>query len=142
MGRTLVKKEINRKTTFWDFLIALGSGIVNLLKIEKIICIVILYVLFRDIYFLRHFSDGDVYRKYLIDTNILVQLLNSGNDKIYVTIIICLIIICIILLCVIRFVYVKEINRLAEERSRMMHDLALGNFRPLKVHSSSEKERR
>ena len=140
MGRTRSKQEIIKKTTVWDFLIAFGSGFVNLLKIEKIVCIVVVYILCRDIYFLTQAGNID-YQNRIIDTELITKILMNENTREFIlfTIIVCLVIIILILVGVIRFVYVKEINRLAEERSRLMHDVALGKFEPLKKHNTSKK---
>ncbi len=140
MGRTRSKQEIIKKTTVWDFLIAFGSGFVNLLKIEKIVCIVVVYILCRDIYFLTQAGNID-YQNRIIDTELITKILMNENAREFIlfTIIVCLVIIILILVGVIRFVYVKEINRLAEERSRLMHDMALGKFEPLKKHNTSKK---
>ena len=140
MGRTRSKQEIIKKTTVWDFLIAFGSGFVNLLKIEKIVCIVVVYILCRDIYFLTQAGNID-YQNRIIDTELITKILMNENTREFIlfTIIVFLVIIILILVGVIRFVYVKEINRLAEERSRLMHDMALGKFEPLKKHNTSKK---
>ena len=72
-------------TTFWDFLIAFGSGIVNLLKIEKIICIVVLYLIGRDLYFTLHIENKDFYQENIIDAGELIRLIinSENNDAIY-----------------------------------------------------------
>lgn len=140
MGGTKRKQEIIKKTTVWDFLIAFGSGFVNLLKLEKIVCIVIVYLLCRDIYFLTQAGNID-YQNRIIDTELISKILMNGNTREFIlfSVIVCLVVIILILVGVIRFVYVKEINRLAEERSRLMHDMALGKYEPLKKHNSSKE---
>lgn len=134
-------KIVNKKTSFWDFLIALGSGILNLIKIEKIICIVILYLLGRDFFFTTNIDKGEIYQKNIISASEIIQLiLNSDKkDTIYIAIICMLFIIILILITIIRCVYVKEINRLVKDRRRLMHDVEKGNFTPLNDHHSSEE---
>lgn len=135
------RKEKNQSTTFWDFLIVLGSGIVNLLKIEKIICIIILYLLLRDFYFTLHIDKGAIYQKNLLDaTELLHEIINSGDNKdiIYLAIIIMLCFIIITLIIVINTVYKREISRLTRERSRLMHDMGTNNFTTLREHRSSD----
>lgn len=132
---------VSKKTTFWDFLIALGSGIVNLIKIEKIICIVILYLLGRDFYFTKNIDKGEIYQTNVISAGeILKIILDSDNkDIIYIAIICVLFITILIIVILTRCVYVKEINRLVRDRRRLMHDVERGNFTHLKDHHSSEE---
>lgn len=131
---------VNKETNLWDFLISFGSGIVNLIKIEKIICIVILYLLGRDFYFTKNIDKGEFYQKNIVSSGDLIKLIleSDSKDIIYITIICILFITILILIIVIRCVYVREINRLARDRRRLMHDVEIGNFRPLKNHHSSE----
>lgn len=138
--RTIKNKK---KTGFWDFLIALGSGIVNLLKIEKIICIIILYLLGRDFYFTKNIDNSAIYENNIISASEILKLIleNNNNDIIYISIIIILLITILIMIIVIRCVYVREINRLVKDRRRLMHDIEMGNFTPLKNHNSSEEDK-
>lgn len=131
---------VNKKKTIWDFLIALGNGIVNLLKIEKIICIVILYLLGRDLYFTINIDRGDIYQKNIISAGEIIKYIidSDSNDIIYIAIISVLFITLLILVAVIRFVYVREINRLVRDRRKLMHDIEICNFTPLKDHHSSD----
>lgn len=141
MKRHNKKKSANQKTTFLDFLIVLGSGFVNLLKIEKIICIIILYLLARDFYFSRHLEDGEIYQKNILDAaSLLQQIINSGDNKdfLYLAIIFVLCFIIITLIVVINTVYKREISRLTRERSRLMHDMGTNTFTTLREHRSSE----
>ena len=136
-GRT---ERVQKRTTFWDFLIALGGGIVNLIKIEKVICIIFLYLIGRDIYFTVNIDKGDIYREKVIDAATIFKLIleNDNNDILYISIIIVLTIILLILIFVIKSVYVREIDRLSKERSRLIHDIRNGDFKPLKTHYSSK----
>lgn len=129
------------QTTFWDFLIAIGSGIVNLLKIEKVICLLFLYLIGRDLYFTLHIENKEFYQENIIDAGELIRLIinSENNDVIYFSIMFVLLCIILILIFVIRRVYVKEIDRLSKERSQLMHDISLGNFTPLEKHYSSEE---
>lgn len=143
MGRHRGEVTIVKKTTFFDFLIALGNGIVNLMKIDKIICIVILYLIARDFFFIKNIDHGEIYQKNILDATYLLQkILESGDNKdiIYLSVIFVLCIIIFVLIGVIKFVYKKEIQRLVRERSRLMHDFKNGTFTPLKEHHSSEGE--
>ena len=132
----------NRKTTLWDFLIAFGSGIVNLFKFEKIVCIIILYLIGRDIYFTRNIEKGDIYRQNVLNaTDILRMALESESDRelIYIVIIVILAAIVLVLIGTIKFIYQKEIDRLSKERSRLMHDIGIGQYTRLSTHRSSER---
>lgn len=142
MDESTKKPEI-KNTNIFDFLMAFGSGLVNLLKIERIICLVVLYLLFRDIYFTLNIEKGNSYEKNVLNAKeILEIILNSdSSDAIFIVCIIALIIIIIILIVITRTVYVKEIHRLTEERKELMHGINIGNYTPLKRHSSSERKR-
>lgn len=143
MNKNKGNNPIIKKTTFFDFLIALGNGLVNLMKIENIICIAILYLLGRDLFFILNIEQGEIYQKNILDaTHILQMILENENNKdvIYLSIILVLCAIIAVLIGVIKFVYKKEIQRLAKERSRLMHDFRNGNFIPLREHNSSEWE--
>ncbi len=130
-----------KSTTFWDFLIALGSGFVNLLKLEKVICIIVLYLLGRDIFFSINIDKGNVYRENIIDAGELIKLIleSDKSNIIFISVIIILIIIIVILIATIRFVYMKEIDRLSNIRRKLIHDMQYGNFTPLKEHHSSDR---
>lgn len=133
----------SKKTTFWDFLIAFGSGVVNLLKIEKIICIIVLYLLGRDFYFTRNIDKGETYREKIIDTTSVLNLLQKESyfrDMIYIAIIAVLVVIIVIMIIVINTIYMREIQRLSKERSRLLHDIGNNNFTVLKKHNSSDRE--
>ncbi len=134
----------NRKrTTVWDFLISLGSGLTNLLKIEKIICLIFLYLLGRDLYFTVNLDKGEIYRENIIDAASIFKLLienDSYKDMIYIAIIVILAIVVLIMIIIINKVYIKEINRLSRERSRLIHDIRSGEYTPLKKHYSSRKD--
>ena len=92
----------NRKrTTVWDFLISLGSGLTNLLKIEKIICLIFLYLLGRDLYFTVNLDKGEIYRENIIDAASIFKLLienDSYKDMIYIAIIVILAIVVLIMI--------------------------------------------
>lgn len=132
-----------KQTTFWDFLIALGSGVINLLKIEKIICIILLYLLGRDFYFTKNIDKGEIYREKIVDTTSVLGLLQKEDyflDIVYIAIIVVLVAIIVVLIIVIHTVYGREIQRLSKERSRLIHDIGRNNFVALREHNSSEKE--
>lgn len=125
------------------FLIALGNGLVNLMKIESIICIAILYLIGRDLFFTLNIEQSEIYQKNILDaTQILKTILETDNNKdfIYLCIIFTLCAVIIVLIGVIKLIYKKEIQRLVKERSRLMHDFKNGNFTPLREHNSSEWE--
>ena len=136
------KKNANN-TNIWDFFIALGNGFVNLLQLEKIVCLIVIYLLIRDIYFTKNISKGNEYSKKVLDAGELFKLiLNSDDSKaIFVVVIIMLIVVILVLVIIIRTVYVREINRLVIERKRLMHDISSGSYEPLRRHNSSERNR-
>lgn len=139
MGKKHNKSEPVKRTTVFDFLIALGSGFVNLLKIEKIICLIVLYLIGRDIYFVTKIDKGTEYSGRIIDYKVIIGLLQEDSTTFILFVIIaCLLFILMFMICTVRFIYVKEINRLTKERSEMMHDVSLGKFHSLKEHNSSD----
>lgn len=137
------KKKNTGDTNIFDFLMALGSGLVNLLQLERIAGLVVVYLLIRDIYFTINIDKGNEYSKNVLNARELVNLiLNSDDSKtVFIVIIIMLIVIIVVLVIIIRTVYVKEIDRLVNERQRLMHDISSGHYEPLKNHNSSERKR-
>ena len=140
-GNESTIKIVNKRTNIWDFLISLGSGIINLIKIEKIICIIVLYLIGRDIYFTRNIDKGEIYQKNIISAGEVLKLVLDSDTKdiIYIAIICVLFITILVLVVIIRCVYVREIDRLVRGRQRLIHDIKTGNFVPLKNHHSSEE---
>lgn len=137
---TKTKNVPAKVTNGWDALIAFGNGFFNLLKIEKIVCLVILYMLGRDAVFSNAaIKAGIDYNQYLIDQNFLQAMLEACDGAtLYIVVIICLIVIIAILIGVIVFVYKKEVDRLSDLRSELMHDKAKGTFATIKKHNSSK----
>lgn len=129
-----------KSTNVFDFLIAFGSGVVNLLKIEKMICIIIVYVLVRDGLFVSKLSNDVDYRPFLIDTKIIEKIFESDNTLIWVMAIVIAVLVSIIIIqmVVVNFVYKKEIQRLTDERRELIHNVSAGKFTPLKKHNTSE----
>lgn len=130
-----------KQTNLFDFLIAVGSGLVNLLKVEKIVCITVLYLLLRDMIFASKLSQGVDYQNYLIDAGIIERIFENDNEVIFVMacVIFVLIIIVVLLILNITLVYKREIQRLADERKDLLHNISIGRFEPLKNHNTSEE---
>lgn len=112
--------------------------ILNLLKFEKIACIVILYLLYRDHMFSKIASKNiNNIDRYLLDIGIIEKILINDNLLICVLgfiIFLLLAVILIIFLYVIP-IYKKEIERLSFVRSDLMHNLQ--HYKPLSEHNSS-----
>lgn len=140
MGTRRNKSTAVKSTNVFDFLIAFGSGVVNLLKIEKMICIVILYILVRDGIFVSKLSKDVDYRPFLIDTQIIERIFESDNNLIWVMAIVIAVLISVIIIqiMVVNFVYKKEIKRLTDERRELIHNVGAGQFTPIKKHNTSE----
>lgn len=107
----------------WGFLVALMNFALNLLKLEKIACLVIVYLLIRDFAFVRKLGDSVDVSGMLIDAKIINTILSNSN-----TLIICIVAIAAVELIVILLlifavlpIYKKEIDRLSKMRSDLMH---------------------
>lgn len=142
MGDRKNNKPVHTQgTNGFDFLIAFGSGVVNLLKIEKVICIIFLYILLRDFVFLSRLPENMDYQSFLIDPKIIEKVFETDNNVIIImACLICILVIIIVLLIgIIKFVYKKEIQRLVDERHDLLHNVKTNSFVPLKKHNTSEK---
>lgn len=131
--------EAGKQTNLFDFLIAFGSGLVNLLKVEKILCIIILYLLVRDGIFVSKLSKDMDYTPYLIDTKVIEKIFESDNTVIIIlgAAVIVLACIIVVLIIAIQCVYKKEIQRLVDERKEILHDAEIGQFTALKKKNVS-----
>lgn len=135
------KGNINRakSTNFFDFLIAMGGGISNLLKVEKISCFGALYLIIRDFIFIFRLPPGTDYQPFLIDTKLLGKIFESSSNFTIILIFIIALLLCVIFMLMlnIKNVYKKEIDRLSEERSQLLHNMQNDNFTSIKVHKTS-----
>lgn len=108
----------------------------NLLKIEKIVCLIIVYLIVRDGIILSKIKKDVDISKYLIDTKIISQIL--GNDNLLIGVMVA-IVIALVLVMIFTYAYVipmykREINRLTDIRSELMHK---DEASKLRVHNSS-----
>lgn len=127
-------------TNGWDVVKAIFNGLFNLFKIEKIICIIILYLMYRDNYFYHNLPIDSDFSKYLIDTNIINRVFETQNLLVIVLFSIIAVCIAIIIIQIIitRLVYVKEIKRLTEERKELMHGIGNNKHEYINIHRTSE----
>lgn len=130
------EKKQSKRTNFWDFLIQLLNCAMNLLKIEKIVCLIIVYLIVRDGIILSKIKKDVDISKYLIDTKIISQIL--GNDNLLIGVMVA-IVIALVLVMIFTYAYVipmykREINRLTDIRSELMHK---DEASKLRVHNSS-----
>lgn len=128
-----------KETNIFDVIINLENGIFNLFKFEKIVSIILLYLIFRDIFFLTRLAPDLDIQKYLIDTNIINKLFQSDNS-IIMLLSCCVVVLCFvvgILIFIIHKVYKPEIDRLAAERDHIMYENLQGNCEPLKNRKTS-----
>lgn len=130
-----MESQNKRQTNIWDVLVTIINGLFNLLKIEKIACIAVVYLLARDAYFSYHISDPAMIKEYLISAAILEEILLNDNSLVVVLafVIVFLLSGLIASILVIKFVYKKEIDRLSSVRSELLHSEGT----PLKVHNTS-----
>lgn len=137
-----VTEKGGKNSNGFDVCITIINGIFNLFKFEKIVCIVIFYILIRDAYFVSKLKDTADYNSMLIKQSILEKILNNDNMIIVIlaAIIIVLIAIIFILIFNIRYIYKKEIERLVKERDEMLYNLKNGEFSSLKKHYPTEDE--
>lgn len=130
------EEKQSKRTNFWDFLIQLLNCVMNLLKIEKIACLIIVYLIVRDGIILSKIKKDVDISKYLIDTKIISQIL--GNDNLLI-VVMAAIVIALVLVMIFTYAYVipmykREINRLTDIRSELMHKEEASKLR---VHNSS-----
>ena len=130
-----METQNKRQTNGWDVLMAIVNGIFNLFKLEKVVCMVIFYFLFRDLYFAHHISDPEIINEYLLKPSIFEKIIFNDNSLILVLAVAVIIFLSatVFLSLKIKFVYKKEINRLSEVRSELLH----GEGTLLRVHNTS-----
>lgn len=128
-------------TNIFDFFITIINGFFNLLKIEKISCIVILYLLYRDNYLVHKINSNVDVSGLLIDTGVISFIFTNDNYLIVVMGAIIGFLLFSLLVCifVVRPMYLKEIDRLSEERRNLVHEKNTGDMDTIKVHRSSKK---
>lgn len=127
------------QTNLWDVVKTLINGIFNLLKIEKIISLLVVYLIYRDYYFSHKIPNNSDFAKYLIDTNIINRIFDTQNTLtivLFAVIVVCIAVI-IIQIIVTRLVYIKEINRLTLERKELMHGISNGTHEYISNHRTS-----
>lgn len=140
MNKENGKKIQSKQTNIFDVIISFGSGIVNLLKVEKVLCIIFLYILYRDFVFIHRLSPETDYQRFLIDPKLIEKIFESkGNTVIILCAIIGVLIVAILLLILGIKLYKKEIDRLSELRSVLIHNSLDDKFTPIKVHKTSNK---
>jgi len=140
MNKNKSKKPEIKSTNFFDFIMSIGSGFSNLLKVEKVISIVILYIVYRDFIFIRRLPPGTDYQSFLIDTKIIEKVFESNSNTIIILgsiIALLLIVVCLLILSI-KFIYKKEIDRLSEIRSLLIHNMQDDNFTPIIEHKTSK----
>lgn len=128
-----------KETNIYDVIINLENGIFNLFKFEKIVSIIILYIIFRDIFFLTRIKPELDIQKYLIDTNIINKIFQTDNN-IIMLLSCCVVVLSFVvaaLIFIIHKVYKPEIDRLAAERDHIMYENLQGNCEPLKNRKTS-----
>lgn len=132
-----------KETNFNDVVISLFNNVFNLLKIEKVVCIAALYLLYRDFYLVHTIKNGVDIDKLLIDTKILEHILGNNNILIPVLfiVVIALIVIIFVFIVLVRPIYLSEIRRLTEERKYLMHEREHGNMDIIKEHHSSKRDK-
>lgn len=141
MNKGKSKNSQFKETNGFDFLISIGSGIANLLKFEKIIGIIILYLVYRDYIFIHRLPPGTDYQSFLIDTKLIEKVFESNSNTVIIlsSVIVVLFVIIFLLILSIKFIYKKEIDRLSEERSLLLHNIQNKDFTPIKEHKTSKQ---
>lgn len=130
----------SKSTGMADVFIALINGFFNLFKIEKVICMGLLYLFARDAIILKKIGAGVDLQGYLIDTEIINKFIESDNT--ILTVSICINCILLVTLFIMWFlvvpIYKREIDRISEIRSELMHKEDDKGRRLLKRHHSSK----
>lgn len=132
--------EKKGETNFFDVLVQLINGIFNLFKVEKIVCLIILYLLGRDYYIIHKIGDNADIRNLLIDTRIIEKVFQNDNTLIVAmgALIVVLLAIILIFIFLVRPMYVKEIERLSEVRKELIHGISSGKMKTIKKHRTSK----
>lgn len=131
-------KSKQNENNLASVLTVLINNFFNLFKAEKVACIVILYLIYRDNYFAHLLKEQPELADRLIDTNIILKILDSSTPIIIlVSIIVVLICIIGLLIFINKTVYKKEIDRLSALRSELVHDISNGKFTSIVEHKSS-----
>lgn len=137
------KDKRGKQTNIFDVMIALMNGFLSLFKIEKVICILVIYLIARDFVIIKKVNDVNDVKNLLIDTRIIEKIIDS-NDILTIVLgcsVVFLIVIILMIIFFYRSIYVKEIDRLVEERSELMHGLNNGDMEKVNVHHSSKKRK-
>lgn len=116
--------EDKKPTNFFDVLIAIMNFILNLLKLDKVICLLVIYILVRDFVFVRRLSSKTDISSMLIDAKIIEHIIENDNTLIVVlgAIIVVLVAVILILIFLVIPIYKREIDRISSVRSNLMHD--------------------
>lgn len=133
-----------QNTNMADVFIALINGFFNLIKIEKISCILVLYLIYRDYCFVNRLSQNSDVSKWLIDTNVLNVILQSDNTIIMMLgcVVATLAVIILIIIFWVIPIHKKEIERLTDIRSQLMHNPDEDGKVKIKQHKSSKTVKR
>ena len=134
--KVMKTEEKQRDTNVWDVVIHAVNCILNILKVEKILCILFLYLMYRDSVLLNKIDKNVDVTELMIDVDILYSIIN--NDNLLFMAMLCIIVVLVAVLLMMFFYVVpmhkKEITRLSNIRSELMHDRSLEK---LKEHNSS-----
>lgn len=134
------KEVIETQTNMYDVLITIINRIFNLFTVEGIICLVVVYFLGRDAFFAAKARTYSQIKELMLSQDFLELLLN--NDNILITVLVAIIAILLVVIFtqifVVQKVYKKEIDRLSDIRSELLHDIDVGDFTTLRRHHSTE----
>lgn len=127
----------SRPTNAMDVAKAIVDGFFDLISLNKVAAIAVLWFILRDMIFVFKLPDDYNYAQNLLNAKIIEYFL--GNDNIIVVVetafIVFLVVACIALILYCRFLR-KEIDRMAEVRSRAIH-----GKEKIRVHNSSGKNK-
>lgn len=129
--------ENTRSTNGMDVAKAIVDGFFDLISLNKAAALGVLWFIFRDIIFVLKLPDDYNYANNLLNAELIEYFL--GNDNIIIVVetafIVFLVVACIALIIHCRFLR-KEIDRMAEVRSRAIH-----GKEKIHVHRSSKKNK-
>ena len=127
-------RNVQAETNGWDVLKALVDGLFNFISLSNAAAIAVIWFIVRDVIYVIHLPKDFNYADHLLKNDFLVYLVEDDNKIVLAmgALIIFLIVACIALILYCVFLR-KEVERMAEARSKAIH-----GKETIKKHSSSD----
>lgn len=124
--------QSGRRTNGWDACIKLIDALYNLANSGNIIGLMLFGVIVLTFFIIHKLSPDQLNGHLLFMSNIL------RHEKYYIFPLSTALAFSIVVICVQHRILKKEISRLTEERSQLMHGILSGKLKPIENHQSSE----